>query len=61
MSSSPTAADRSSAATCRHWATVRTEWSIFAPESHRGYHSRPASVSSSARAIERDWCTSTRS
>ena len=48
-SSRPTAALRSSAATLRHWVTVRTLWSSRTPASQTGYQMRSASARSSLR------------
>src|SRR6266545_936488 len=56
-SSRPSWAGRSSPATRRIWATVRTEWSSFTPASQIGYQVRSASAATSERP---SW-TSTRS
>ena len=60
-SSRPTAALRSSAATLRHWLTVRTLWSSRTPASQTGYQMRSASSRSSSAASERPECSRTRS
>src|SRR5674476_1321398 len=52
-SSSPTAAGRSADATCRHWASERTEWSRCTLESQIGYHSRSATAATVAPSCTR--------
>ena len=60
-SSSPRATRRSPPAAAAISGKVRTEWSILLPESHSGYHTRPASSpgstpSSETRTTSRSEC-----